>query len=187
MLRIDQEHVHDHAAREALLDAAFGAERFAKTSERLREGRLPAEGLALIARQGDRLVGTLRFWHVDAGGVPALMLGPVAVDGSLRDQGIGGRLIRRGLTIAGVRGHGAVILVGDEPYYRRFGFERRHTQALDLPGWYDPRRFLGLELRPGALVPASGMVTASGLCDHGLLGLLAPEGEQVAETEDDRA
>ncbi|HRK24001.1 MAG TPA: N-acetyltransferase [Beijerinckiaceae bacterium] len=166
MLRILEEHPSDAADREALLDAAVGADRFLKTSERLREGRLPAAGLALVARDGEALVGTLRLWHVATGdGRPALMLGPLAVAGSHRDQGIGGKLMRRGLTIAGARGHGAVLLVGDEPYYRRFGFSRTLAKALDLPGWYQPERFLGLELKPGALTGACGMVHATGPLD----------------------
>lgn len=166
MLRIVEETPADFAAREALLDAAFGADRFLKTSEKLREGRLPAAGLALAAMDGAQLVGTLRFWHVaTANGRPALMLGPLAVADSHRDQGIGGKLMRRGLTIAGARGHGAVLLVGDEPYYRRFGFVRALAENLDLPGWYQPERFLGLELTPGALAGARGMVVATGAFD----------------------
>ena len=61
---IRRERRSDVAARESLLDAAFGPGRFAKTSERLREGRKPARGLAFVARRGGRLVGTLRLWPV---------------------------------------------------------------------------------------------------------------------------
>lgn len=161
-VRIEQETAFDTHAREALLNAAFGAERFAKTCERLREGRLPADQLALTARLEDRIVGTLRFWHVEAGDRQALLLGPLAVAGDCRSLGIGGRLMRRGLTMAGALGHKAVLLVGDEPYYARFGFERRLAAALDLPGPYDPARFLGLELQPGGLSGARGLVSATG-------------------------
>lgn len=166
MLRIVEESPADLLPREALLDAAFGLDRHAKTCERLREGRLPAEGLALVARDGDALVGTLRFWHVATGdGRPCLMLGPLAVAESHRALGIGGMMMRRGLTLAGAYGHTAVLLVGDEPYYRRFGFSRALAEGLDLPGWYQPERFLGLELQPGALDGASGMVVATGAHD----------------------
>lgn len=166
MLRIVEETRGDVIAREALLDAAFGPDRAAKTCERLREGRLPANGLALAAFDGDRLVGTLRFWPVMTGdGRPALMLGPLAVAESHRDRGLGSLMMRRGLTLAGVYGHRAVLLVGDEPYYRRFGFARSLAQGLDLPGWFDPARFLGLELQPGALAGARGLVTAAGAVD----------------------
>lgn len=166
MLRIVEESPADLLPREALLDAAFGLDRHAKTCERLREGRLPVEGLALVARDGDSLVGTLRFWHVATGdGRPCLMLGPLAVANSHRALGIGGMMMRRGLTLAGAYGHTAVLLVGDEPYYRRFGFSRALAEGLDLPGWYQPERFLGLELQPGALDGASGMVAATGARD----------------------
>ena len=80
MIRIDDEAPHEAAQRETLLDSAFGGARFEKTCERLREGRRPADGLSLVARDGDDLIGTLRFWHVTAGGREALLLGPLAVD-----------------------------------------------------------------------------------------------------------
>src|ERR1700760_2641995 len=77
---IRAERASDVVAREALLDACFGDNRHTRTCQRLRDGRAPAEGLALsVVRQG-RLVGTVRLWHVSAGGRPALMLGPLAVE-----------------------------------------------------------------------------------------------------------
>ena len=69
-IRIGPESVADAPAREALLDEAFGPARRTRTSERLREGRRPATGLALAARDRSRLVGTLRCWAVEAGGRP---------------------------------------------------------------------------------------------------------------------
>lgn len=164
MIAIRDEHPTDFAAREALLDACFGDERFAKTCERLREGRLPADGLSLVTELHGRVVGTLRFWHVDLGqGRPALMLGPLAVEPGLQGLGIGARLMRDGLTRARSLGHGAVILVGDAPYYARFGFSAAPTGALRLPGPYARERFLGLELLPGALRGAHGLVEATGM------------------------
>ncbi|WP_287091498.1 N-acetyltransferase, partial [Methylobacterium sp.] len=90
MIEIRAEHVHDVPARERLLDACFPGNRHAKTSERLREGRRPARGLAFAAIRGGRLVGTLRLWHVEAGlARPALLLGPLAVDPAIQGQGLG--------------------------------------------------------------------------------------------------
>jgi predicted N-acetyltransferase YhbS len=152
----------DFLAREALLDRAFGPGRWRKTCERLRENRLPAEGLAFTAVQNGILVGTLRFWSVEAGGRDALMLGPIAVSASVRSQGLGGKMIRLGLERARALGHQAVILVGDAPYYERFGFSRAGAETLDLPGPVDLARFLALELQPGALDGAQGMVRATG-------------------------
>ena len=153
--------------REALLDRAFGPARLAKTAERLREGRRPADGLSFAAYESaageDGLVGTLRFWHVRLGeSCGGLLLGPVAVDARHRGTGLGGRMIRRGLAIARRLGHDAVILVGDAPYYQRFGFSAAPAARLTLPGPVDPRRFLALELAPGALAAAEGLVRASG-------------------------
>src|SRR5882724_5160680 len=84
---IRAERASDVTARETLLDACFGANRHARTCQRLRDGRAPAEGLALSALSQGRLVGTLRLWHVSAGGIPALVLGPLAVDPMSRALG----------------------------------------------------------------------------------------------------
>lgn len=160
---IRAERASDVVAREALLDACFGANRHTRTCQRLRDGRAPAEGLALsVVRQG-RLVGTVRLWHVSAGGVPALMLGPLAVDASCRSLGIGAALMEHALEVAKARGHGAVILLGDAPYYARFGFTPLKTGELSLPGPFERDRLLGLELRAGALDDALGMIVPTGM------------------------
>ncbi|WP_051335732.1 GNAT family N-acetyltransferase [Methylocapsa acidiphila] len=155
----------DIFARESLLDAAFGPARFDKTAQRLRDGRLPAPGLALAAKAAGALVGTLRLWPVDAGGVQALLLGPLAVAKTCRSRGIGRKLMAEGLFRAFAAGHKAILLVGDAPYYEPFGFARRHTLGLALPGPVDEARFLGLELETGALTNASGLVKAAGAFD----------------------
>jgi len=159
---IRAERACDVAAREALLDVAFGGNRQRRTCQRLREGRAPAEGLALSALRHGRLVGTLRLWHVSAGGVPALVLGPLAVDPGSRGLGLGAALMRQGLALAKARGHGAVILLGDAPYYGRFGFSTLKTGELLLPGAFERDRLLALELRPGALDGAWGTVVPTG-------------------------
>jgi predicted N-acetyltransferase YhbS len=152
----------DVAARETLLDACFGASRHARTCQRLRDGRLPAEGLAFSAVHRGRLVGTIRLWHVDAGGQAALMLGPLAVDPSCREGGIGAALMRHAIAAATARGHGAVVLLGDAPYYAKFGFSAAKMAESSLPGPFERDRLLGLELRPGALDGAVGMIVATG-------------------------
>jgi predicted N-acetyltransferase YhbS len=159
---IRAERASDVVAREALLDACFGENRHTRTCQRLRDGRAPAEGLALSALAQGRLVGTLRLWHVSAGGVPALVLGPLAVDPSCRDLGVGSALMERALAAAKARGHGAVVLLGDAPYYARFGFSGLKTTELSLPGPFERDRLLGLELRDGALDGAWGMIAPAG-------------------------
>jgi predicted N-acetyltransferase YhbS len=148
---IRAERASDAVAREALLDACFGENRQMRTCQRLRDGRAPAEGLALSAVREGRLVGTVRLWHVSAGGIPALMLGPLAVEDSSRKLGVGAALMDHALAAATARGHRAVILLGDAPYYARFGFSASKTSELSLPGPFERDRLLGLELVEGAL------------------------------------
>ena len=163
MFDIRHEIPTDIPAREMLLDRCFGEGRVAKTSERLREGRLPAEGLALTATRDGAPIGTIRLWNVAAGpGRAALLLGPVAVAPELQGAGIGAKLVREALERAADFGHRAVMLVGDEPYYRRFGFARRPVEGLWLPGPVELDRFLGLELVSGALSGARGFVSPTG-------------------------
>ncbi len=159
---IGDETMADVAAREALLDVAFGPARLLKTCERLREDHTPAPGLALVAKDdAGELIATLRLWPILAGRRPALLLGPLAVADHARSLGIGARMIRESLARAGSLGHRAVLLVGDAPYYAKFGFERRFTERLTLPGPVERARFLGLELAPGALAGAEGRVRAA--------------------------
>ncbi len=157
------------AAREALLDRAMGEGRRRKSSEKLRRGRLPAEGLAFAAETSDgALAGTVRLWNVAAGHdaagrpIPALLLGPLAVDPSLSGLGLGSALMRRAIAEARRLGHGAVLLVGDPEYYARFGFSADRTGDLAMPGPFEKRRFLALELVPGHLDGAHGVLRATG-------------------------
>ncbi|WP_062207742.1 GNAT family N-acetyltransferase [Aureimonas sp. AU12] len=162
------ERAGDVAAREALLDAAMGAGRTRKSSEAIRRGRLPAEGLALVAETDDgTLVGTVRLWNVEAGdanGAPvsALLLGPLAVAPHLARSGIGSMLMRRAVAESLWRGHRAIVLVGDAPYYGRFGFTAGVAAGLVMPGPFERHRLLGLEFERGALQGAAGLIRASG-------------------------
>ena len=159
---IRAERASDVAAREALLDACFGENRHSRTCQRLRDGRAPAAGLALAAVREGTLVGTVRLWHVSAGGRPALVLGPLAVDPACRELGIGAALMHEALAAARPRGHAAVILLGDAPYYARFGFSAEKTGALAMPGPFERERLLALEFQAGALDGAAGMIVATG-------------------------
>jgi len=163
MVTIREELRSDIAGREALLDAAFGNARFVKAAERLREDRLPADGLSFVAREGTRVVGTNRLWNIMVGpNRPALLLGPLAVASDRRNRGIGTRLMRHALGEARRLGHRAILLVGDAPYYSRFAFTAEKTSALWLPGPFEQHRLLGRELVPGALDCARGLVTGTG-------------------------
>src|SRR5262245_2072350 len=180
MVSIRNERPADVAAREALLDVAYGPSRFTKTSARLREDRLPADALAFVAVERGRVVGTVRLWHVWAGpSCPALLLGPLAVDPDCRNRGIGSMLVRHAIAAARRLGHGAVLLVGDAPFYGRFGFAAHKTAALWMPGRYEPHRLLAHELVPGALDGARGLISAA--------GELAPKPELDVSGRRDRA
>ena len=163
MITIRRELGKDAAAREALLDVGYGCARFGKVSHRLREGRRHSAGLAFVACDRGRVVGTVRLWDVTAGDRrPALLLGPLTVHPEHRCRGVGSALVQHAVEAAARLGHGAVLLVGDAPYYDRFGFSAEKTGRLWLPGRYDPHRFLARELVPGALDGARGLVRAIG-------------------------
>jgi predicted N-acetyltransferase YhbS len=163
MIQIRHERLADIEAREMLLDDAFGETRYRKSSERLRENRLPAEGLSFIAAEGKRVIGTARLWNIACGNSqPVLLLGPVAVAEDCRSRGLGAALVRRAIQHARKLGYAAIVLVGDPEYYSRFGFSGAKTGALWMPGPFERRRLLGRELKAGALDGARGMIAPVG-------------------------
>jgi predicted N-acetyltransferase YhbS len=174
MITIRDEIASDVAGREALLDSCLGERRTAKSSERLREGRLPADGLSLTAEREGAVVATVRLWHVEANGRPALLLGPLAVSRELQGAGLGKAMMREAIWRAACRGHGAILLVGDAGYYERFGFSGGLTRDLAMPGPVERERFLGLELRDGALAGAEGVLTATGRIETDAVVVAAP-------------
>jgi predicted N-acetyltransferase YhbS len=122
----------------ALIDAAFGPGRLAKTAERVREASSPVCGL--VVREGGRVVGSVRLCRIAVGCEPALFLGPIAVDAAARGGGLGAALVEAALRCAGTEGVAGVLLVGDLPYFSRFGFDV--LQDARMPGPVDPRRLL---------------------------------------------
>lgn len=145
---------------EFLLDMAFGPGRFAKTAYRLREGVDCIPELSMVAIEDRILRGSIRYWPILIGAaqIPALLLGPLAVDPVHRGRGIAVRLMELSLEKAASLGHRIVVLVGDEPYYARVGFSAVMAKGLSLPGPVDLKRLLAKELAPGALAGVSGMV-----------------------------
>lgn len=143
---------------ETLYDLCFAPGRTALSSYRLRDGVAPVGPLCLTLRDaGGALVGAIRYWPVRAGGVPALLLGPVAVHPTRQGEGLAGILIRESLARAEALGHARVMLVGDLPYYRRFGFAR--LAGVVMPPPTNPDRVLGLALTEGAWDGVAGEVT----------------------------
>lgn len=150
----------DSAAIERLHERAFGPGRFARTAFRLREGVPPDPDLSFAAHVGTFLVGSIKVTPVRVGEEGALMLGPLTVDPAFEGRGIGAALINRSIEAARAAGHDLILLVGDAPYYARFGFKVVPNGQLVLPGPADPARFLALELVEGVLVGRRGPVTA---------------------------
>lgn len=162
MFRILPETPQDGAEVETLYDTAFAPGRSALSSYRLRTGA-PVADLSLLARDDyDALGGAIRYWpvRVGAAGAPALLLGPVAVHPTRQGEGLGALLIRESLGRAADTGWTRVILVGDAPYYRRFGFTRGAAERLEYPPPTNPERLLARALVPGAFEGVAGMVRA---------------------------
>lgn len=143
---------------ERLHARAFGPGRFARTAFRLRERAVETPELCFAAQVGTLLVGSVRVSPILVGSEPALVLGPLAVEPAFEGRGIGAALIERAMATARAAGHTLVLLVGDEPYYARFGFARAPTGRFALPAPVDPARLLAAELAPGALQRAQGRV-----------------------------
>jgi predicted N-acetyltransferase YhbS len=141
-------------AIDAMLDDAFGPDRFARTAYRLREGQSPVAGLNFVVTDGPVLCGSISLWRISLDHVPALLLGPIAIAESCRGKGFGGALIMQSLATARAQGHDMVMLVGDLDYYGRFGFGNAHTTHWQMPGPVDQQRVLALSLKgtplPGA-------------------------------------
>lgn len=158
---VSESHAHTPAVEKLVADA-FGPDRYTKTVYRLRDGVEADASLSLVALDENEVVGTLRFWLVEIEGTPALLLGPLVTAPGRQGEGIGSKLMKAGLARAAKQGHRIVILVGDEPYYRRFGFTRALARRLELPGWVDPARFLARELVSGAMAGVTGMIGRPG-------------------------
>ena len=146
----------DGPAVDRLHERTFGPGRFARSAYRLREG-VPADpALSFIARVGTFLVGSVRMTPILIGEHPALLLGPLTVEPAFEKRGIGAALTARAIEAATAAGHRLVLLVGDEAYYRRFGFQRVPRGRVTLPGPVDPDRVLVRECADGAFAEVSG-------------------------------
>lgn len=149
----------DIPAISALHARVFGPGRFVRTAYRVREGLSLRSRFCLVCEGQRELIAALRFAPVTIGGQSgALMLGPLAVTPERAGQGYGRRLIAEGLAAAKAAGIRLVILVGDEPYYGRFGFKVAPPGRIVMPGPVNPARLLAAELSDGALADVSGLV-----------------------------
>ena len=156
---IETERPEDHDARETLLDRAFGPARFGKTCERLRARRLPAAGplpgcaspSSWARRRRGRGFATGRHRaplarrrrrRAGADARPAR-------GRRRRPQVRPGRApLEAAIDRAAALGHRAIILVGDAPYYARFGFSRAPVMDLEMPARSRPSVSSGSSWRP---------------------------------------
>jgi predicted N-acetyltransferase YhbS len=155
------ERASDAQAVKLLEERAFGPGRLARSAYRLREGNPHDPALSFVARVSTLVVGSNRLSHIRVGARPALLLGPLTVDPAFRSKGIGRMLIEASVAAARQAGHAVVLLVGDEAYYGRLGFQRLAPGSVTMPGPVDPMRVLALGLREGALDGLSGDVRAA--------------------------
>lgn len=146
------ERAEDIGNLQSLAARVFGPGRFARTAHRIREQGRPVEELSLCACIDGEFAGSIRFTAVTIGGQEgALLLGPLMVEEKWVGKGAGQALVTRGHDRAREAGYALVLLVGDRPYYERFGFAPVPPGQIVLPGPVDPARLLAAELSPGAL------------------------------------
>ncbi|MDA7428515.1 N-acetyltransferase [Primorskyibacter aestuariivivens] len=158
MFHLRQETPEDWWEVEALFDLSFAPGRTALSSYRLRDDVPPVAALSRVAVDELGIIGgAIRYWPIRIGGAPALLLGPVAVHPTRQAEGLGGALIRDSLVRAAEQGWERVLLVGDAPYYGRFGFEKRGDVLMPPPT--NPDRVLGFALCDGAWDGVAGEVT----------------------------
>lgn len=150
-VRIVRERSGDAAAIDALVLAAFGPGRFAKTAERLREAAALAAGFS--AFEAERLIGSVRLWSITVGAARSVFLGPIAVDASSRRGGLGAELVQACIDEARAMKLDGVLLIGDPPYFSRFGFVAAPDAVFGGP--VDRRRIMWLPITDAAPV---GMV-----------------------------
>ena len=164
MISYGQERPFDKAQVEALLDEAFGPDRFSKSSYSLRENVAPITSLSRVARADGRIVGTIRYWPIPVRDLLrgtdtcALLLGPLAVAPAMHSFGIGGELMTQSLAAASAAGHKRILLVGDIGYYSRFGFESVLPNYITMPGGRDARRLLVRQSAALPSLPAVGKI-----------------------------
>jgi predicted N-acetyltransferase YhbS len=158
LYRLEQETEADWWEVEALYDLCFAPGRTALSSYRLRDGVPTIAALCLVLRDhAGVLAAAIRFWPAKVGGHDILLLGPIAVHPTRQGEGLGALLITESLERARTFGWARVLLVGDAPYYRRFGFAK--LDGVVMPPPTNPDRVLGIELQEGAWAGVVGEVT----------------------------
>lgn len=144
---------------EHLAEVAFGPGRFARTAFRVREGVPHEPDLSFVLFHEGAIVGSVRLTKIMIGDTPSLLLGPLVVSPEFKSAGFGKRLMEQAVHASRENGHHSILLVGDRPYYERFGFEPVPRGEIELPGPVDPARLLICYLQDGE-AKAAGSVSA---------------------------
>lgn len=158
LMKLDAQSVED------LLDAAFGPDRFGRTAYRIRQGLQPVDALSFALQGDDGLIGVIQCWPVahhgaDGAVTNLVMVGPVAVRPDIQGGGHGRALMDKMVESAQAQADGALMMIGDPEYYGRFwGFNADATGAWDLPGPFEQRRLLGLDVNGHHLPTSAGMI-----------------------------
>ena len=145
-----------------LLDAGFGPARRNRTAYRLRDNVAALPALSFVACDEGTLVGSLQCWplllrSLSGACAPLILLGPVVTAADRQGQGVATRLMRTALAAADASDAPPILLIGDAPFYGRFGFAPAGAE-WQLPGPVDRTRLL---LRGDARsLPAVGWVEA---------------------------
>jgi predicted N-acetyltransferase YhbS len=169
MLKICPAAPADELEITALLDAGFGPARHNRTAYRLRDGVGPLASLSFVVRDGAALVGSLQCWPLQIRGLaghplPLVLLGPVVTAADRQGEGIATRMMNAALAAADADGAPPLLLIGDAPFYGRFGFSADATADWQIPGPVDRARLL---LRGDASrLPRAGSVEPRGAARH---------------------
>lgn len=143
---------------EELNREAFGPARFTRAAHLIREQGGHDVGLSFVAIHETGVIGTVRMTPITVGTVDAYLLGPIVISPQFKSLGLGGRLMRHTIDAAKEKNVSLILLVGDEPYYRRFGFKKVPEGEMIMPAPVNPARLLALELASRAVKQAKGVV-----------------------------
>jgi predicted N-acetyltransferase YhbS len=149
-------------AVEKLAAIAFGPGRFTRTAFRLREGVQSLSDLSFVCFLGEEMIGAIKLTDIKIGDYDSLLLGPLVVTPEYKSAGYGKLLMERAVGAARDAGHQSILLVGDEPYYGKFGFKKVKHGMIEMPGPVDPHRLLICMLQPDDTTEISGQARPAG-------------------------
>ncbi|MGG4488038.1 GNAT family N-acetyltransferase [Metabacillus idriensis] len=161
MIKIRQEAPSDISAIKKVNEAAFGQENEANLIHTIRKSPSFVPELSLVAEK-EEIVGHILFSKITIdtvnGEVPSLALAPMAVKPEFQKEGIGSQLVRAGLKRCKELGYDSVIVLGHPEFYPKFGFVPASTKGINPPFVVPDEVFMLIEVKPGALDAAAGVV-----------------------------